>query len=90
MKRISNRILRLPIQIKLFKNGKEYLATTVHRKSQVYLRTEPKLWHKAYLRVTYGKGLTNSGWYTTLTDFKKALSAFTEKGLLDYLEDERR
>jgi len=86
MQRTKIRTLRIPIRLKLYKKGKMTLSTTVHQKSRIMSRVVPKSWEKAYLKVSYGGGHYNDGVYTKMKDFKQAFHAFTDKRLLDYLE----
>ena len=60
-------------------------CTTLRKKSQVVLRSEAKLWDKAYIKVIYGKDIHNERYHDNIKSLKKALSYYTEKHLLDYI-----
>jgi len=58
-------------------------------KDRVLRAAQVKMWNSAYLKVSYGNGIFNDGCYCSLLDFKNALSVFTEKALVDYLQNKR-
>jgi len=64
-------------------NGKarSYCSSKLKR---IYSIIQGAKFVKAYLRVSYGH-VFNDGEYLNVDDLKKALSAFTEKSLVDYL-----
>lgn len=83
---------RIKITLKLWSNDgtvKIYHPPTIRR----FLSTaKANKWEKAYVRVVYGKGVTNSGkieqiyndgTYFSLPELKDAFLAFTEKSLLE-------
>ena len=78
---------RINIQLKLWNNEKLVLDTSRRIKSRILALAQVSPWQKAYLKVTYDyrRGFFNAGEYYKYKDLKEALSAFTEKGLLDYI-----
>lgn len=89
------RHLKLKFRLKLWKtDGRmKWWHTTKIKRIWVILKAEK--FSESYIRVTYGKGVTNSrkiqeiyndGDYKTLEELKQALLAFTEKSLLDDTE----
>jgi len=87
IKRINNRKIRLPISIKFFKNGQMVFSSTFTKKTSVARRTQAIPWDKAYIKVIYSNNSYNDGIYYNLYNLKNVLAAFTEKDLLDYLEE---
>lgn len=85
MKIITSRKIRIGMYLKLYKNGQTMHISTFTKKSSIRDCLQVKLWHKAYLRVIYDNNFYNDGIYFNLTSIKQALSAFTEKALLDYV-----
>ncbi len=95
MRRLSSRKLRLGLTLKLWKRDGGVSSYRFQKKSRLLATAEAILWQKAYLKVYYGKAITNKGKledvvnegdYETLDELKQALSAFTEKSLLDDTE----
>jgi len=86
IRRITNRKIRIPIHIKLFKNGELIHSSTFTKKSKALRCIQVRSWDKAYLKVTYDRKFYNDGIYEKNKDFKEALAAFTEKSLLDFVE----
>lgn len=95
MKRLSSRKLRLGLTLKLWKNDGTASSYRFQKKSRLLAIAEAASWQKSYLKAFYGKGMTNTGKhediyndgdYETLEELKQALSAFTEKSLLDDTE----
>jgi len=68
------------------RNGKakSYCSSKLRR---IYSILQGAKFNKAHLRVNYGH-IFNEGEYFNSADLKKALSAFTEKPLVDYLKNE--
>lgn len=87
MKRITNRKLRIPITLKLYKNGKVIFQSTFQKKSQVIVSAEAVSWDKAYIKVTYDKIGHNDSDHKNIGSLKVALSAYTEKSQLDFICD---
>lgn len=96
MKKLGNRYLHLRFILKLWKpDGKvKWWHTTKIRRIRSILKADvfQNSMEKAYLKVWYGKAVTNigrvedivnEGDYESLDELKQALSAFTEKSLLD-------
>ncbi|HLB95402.1 MAG TPA: hypothetical protein VJK26_00660 [Patescibacteria group bacterium] len=86
IKRITNRKIRLPICIKLFKNKKLMHRSNFTKKSSAIRYVLVHSWDNAYLKVIYGKEFYNNGIYKNIKDLREALLAFTEKSLLDFIE----
>jgi len=80
--------LRIYMQLTVYKEGG---ATEVHsryRKLAMQHLIGRVVGEKYKIKVLYrGTKFRNEGEYTTKTDLKKALSAFTEKDLIDYIYD---
>jgi hypothetical protein len=61
------------------------LDTNYHKKAAIYA-VIPRVSHdKAYIKVHYGRGMWNDGWYDTDEKLFGALNAFTERELLKVL-----
>ena len=71
--------------LKLYKNHRLLCRSTFTKKSSIRNCLQVKLWDKAYIRVIYGPKTFNDGIYFDLKSIYQALSAFTEKVLLDYI-----
>ncbi len=82
------RKLRIPMTLKLYRNGEEVFSSVLLKKSQVFSRAEANLWDKAYLKVSYGHVGFNDGYHKDIASLKKALSSYTEKSLLDFVSRE--
>lgn len=67
-------------------NSKLYRPTT-KRRVLVLVKHEFEKNSPIYLRVGYGRGIHNDGTYDTYSMFKKALDAFTEKPLLEFIAE---
>lgn len=96
MVQLQNNQLRLKFFLKLWQEDgtvKRWHASRIRRIRAIFkadrFRNSMK---KAYLRVWYGKAMTNKkilediyndGEYETIEELRQALSAFTEKSLLD-------
>lgn len=76
--------------LKLYKNQRLICSSTFTKKSSIRNCLQVKLWDKAYLRVIYDNKFYNDGIYFDLKSIKQALSAFTEKALLDYFVQKKR
>ncbi len=83
------------LTLKLWKKDGGVSSYRFQKKSRLLGVAEAVPWQKAYLKVYYGKAITNKGRYEdivnegdyeTLEELKQALSAFTEKSLLDDTE----
>jgi len=87
MKRTFARKLRIGLFCKLKLNNGKYIQSKFQKKSALanFIGTVP--WQKAYLKVLYTKDFHNDGWYNNKQEFKLALTAFTEKPLLDYFDN---
>jgi len=71
----------------LYEKGELVLDIKKRIKSRVVNLIKAKSFDKAYLRVSYGRGLFNSGLYTSRKGLVHALNAFTEKNLLEEIKD---
>lgn len=82
---------RLNFTYRIVKNGKTIQRYQTHSKRRFYNRMRTINWKdkpsRVYLRVSYGKGLTNfgkketfynDGWYKNKQELLFALNAFTE------------
>jgi len=72
------------MRLVLYRNGEKVLDATKRKKSQIMLELERVSHDKAYIRVDYPGGCNDSE-HATDESLKKALSAYTEKSLLDFL-----
>lgn len=95
MKNKKNGLPRLKITLKLWKSDGRVKRYHSARTRRIYSILRAENFSKAYVKVVYGKGVTNrgkveeiynDGEYETLDELKHALSAFTEKSLLDGTE----
>lgn len=77
--------IRLKIQLKLWHKGRIVFDSCLSVKDRVLRAVQVEMWDKAYLKINYGKRIFNDGYYHNLPDFKNALSAFTEKNVIEYL-----
>ena len=77
--------IRLRIHLKLWKGQKMLYNRSHSIKDRIRRAVQVCMWDKAYVKVNYGKGVFNDGYYYNMPDFNKALSAFTEKLLIEYL-----
>ena len=88
---LSKSNLSIKFTLKLWKDrqaSKTYSPRTIRR---FWSKVKANNWHKAYVKVTYGKAITNSGkletifndgTYFSLPDIRQAVLAFTEQALL--------
>ena len=75
------------IQLKILnKDGTRQTIATTKRK-RVYANLVRDNVSEVTLKVTYGRGINNSGTYTTTEEAKQALKAWTEKSLIQFLEE---
>lgn len=76
--------VRLAMHLKLWHRGEEVYNATLRIKKRIMRAAQKTLWDKAYLKVTYDHNnqYQNAGNYYSLTELKRALSAFTEEALL--------
>ena len=100
MKRIGNRKLRVKIQLIVFKKNKPIHRTTkqskaaIYKEIKVFQTQKPNKWAiNVYYGAIKNKGgsktnLCNCGEYRTLTDLMLAIKVFTEKKLLDEVEQQ--
>jgi hypothetical protein len=91
MQRLSNRKLRLGITLKMFKDGKLVSSTSRRVKSRIFEAITHASFPKGttgHIRVSYYPGVYNDGHYDNKKDLKEALTMFTEKRLLDYIESQ--
>lgn len=84
--------LRLPIQIKLWKNDKLISNTYRRVKDRILLLVQKENWDKAYIKVIYDikRGYDNSGYYFSLVDLKEVLCAFTEKAEIKHILGDKK
>jgi len=77
--------IRLGFHLKLYKKGREVTNTRFRMKDRVDAHVKETMWDKGYLKVTYKPKVFNEIEFNNYDDFRKGLSIFTEKDLLDYL-----
>ena len=82
IKRVG-RVLRIPIRVKLKKDGRVVSDSTFYKRSAVRAVAERVPHDTGYIKVTYAKGFINDGEYQNDRDLFHALAAFTEKSLTD-------
>ena len=75
--------IRLRMTLKLWNNGELVLSTRKQIKDRIIALAQVAMWDKAYLKVSYSPNDINEIDCYCLDRLKHALSAFTEKGLLD-------
>lgn len=89
VRRLSSRKIRLPMKVKLFSRGQTVFRSTFYKKSALITKIKVIPWDKAYIKVCYSHKLYNDGFYNNYQDLKEALSVFTEKALLDFVEGKK-
>jgi hypothetical protein len=77
--------IRLKIRLKLYENGRLVLDTTRRKKSQIMLQLERVFHDKSYIQVSYPCGGWNDSCHSSDELLKAALSAYTEKSMIDEL-----
>jgi hypothetical protein len=91
MKRLTNRKSRLGFIARVYdKNGVEVQCIKkLSKKGFLYLlRGLPaREWHRIDIRVGYSKTMWNESEHYDLKSLEKALNAFTEKQILDYISN---
>lgn len=75
----------LKITLKLFKRDGPIVRYRTVKRKRIYHLVEANDFAKAYLKVNYTKDDYNDGVYYSKEDLIQALSAFTEKSLVQYL-----
>lgn len=83
MGRVSKK-LRIKFRLILFDNGKRILGTTSHKKIKILHIAERTKHNKSYIKVDYGSGC-NESFHYSLISLKKALNAYTEKSLIEFI-----
>jgi len=83
---IDGNKIRINLHLKLWKDKKMIFSIACRKKSTIRRSIEANTYTKAYLRVSYLKDFYNSGYYNNKKDVLSALSAFTEKPLLDFVK----
>jgi len=78
--------LRIKMRIKLWKKGKTIVDAFRTKKSTIWSDSERVIWDRGYILVDYGNGFINDSYHTTKESLLNALTAYTEKPLLDYVE----
>lgn len=83
--------VRVSYRIKLVNGDTTVENTYSAKKRRILNRIRGHTWQNGYLRVSYRVGDNeigkNEGHYTTEDDMIAALFAFSDQGLLDYLEE---
>lgn len=74
--------LRISMRLILKKDDKVVLTTNCQRKAMITSTITRVPHDKGYIKVHYGRGLWNDGWYDTDAKLLGALDAFTERELL--------
>lgn len=77
--------IRLRITISMYKNDVLVKRSTLAIKSRILKLAQETLWDKAIVKVNYGNDLDNTKVCYSQDDVKWAVSAFTEKPLLDHI-----
>jgi len=74
----------IKIHLKLKNSSRATESYCSSKLRRIYSISQGAKFKKAYLRVNYEVGY-NDGEYSNIADLKMALSAFTEKSLIEYL-----
>lgn len=76
--------VRLPIRVKLWKNGELVASTSIRMKTSFFRFLQGNSWDRAYLKVTYPLGVDyyNDAEFDSLARAKRLLLAFTEWDLV--------
>lgn len=83
----NKKLSALKISLKLIKkNGNSYTYHT-GKVRRIYSIVSHENFSQAFLKVDYGKGLNNSGFYPTKEELLFALKAFTERSLVEELQN---
>ena len=82
----TGKTLRIKMRLTVWKNGKTIVDTFLTKKSTVWARTEATTWDRGYIKVDYGDGCINESEHENRDRLLLALTAYTEKPLLDYVE----
>lgn len=77
--------LRIKTRLKMWQNDKLVLDTTRHRKSQILLQLERAIHNRSYICVSYDRYFANESEHSDDSQLRRALSAYTEKPLLDFV-----
>lgn len=75
--------------IKLWKDGKLIVDTYSRKKRKIQYTIREIKFSRAYLRVIYKPKLYNDGYFTCYRLLNRALSSFTEKSLVKYINGEQ-
>ena len=82
--------MKLSFHFKGFKKGSRVYQTTRQKKATLLSKAKANFssdsMDKVYIRVIYGRGRINEGYYFNFKDFKNAYLAFTSKPQLDFIE----
>lgn len=76
--------VRLPITLKLWKDGKLIHKSVCTKKTQTLARARSIKWEKAYIKVSYCEGLWNDSDHYLLESLETALNAYFEDSLISY------
>jgi hypothetical protein len=87
MKRKSARIVRLHYRLILKNKGKVIIDTHKQIKSKILDLVKLTQWDNGFISVGYGDDYFNESEHKTKESLLKALSSYTEKQLLDYVEE---
>ena len=88
--KFSGRKLRISTRLVLKNKNKVVLDTSCQKKSLILASIKCVPHTKGYIKVGYGQGLFNDGWYNNDFELLRALKNFTERGLLRMLEEQDR
>lgn len=89
MKRTSSRKVRLAYQLICYKNGKEVGRYQKRMKNAIIDLIKHVSADKWYLRVGYQPTVYNDGDFDNQEDLLNAMTEWTSKDLLDYVEEGR-
>jgi hypothetical protein len=83
----KKKLARVKITLKLSKNGEATHSYHTSKVKRIYPILRQANFSEAFLKADYGEGFTNSGIYTNKRDLVFALKAFTEKSLVEELQN---
>lgn len=75
------------IQLKIIKHDGNNQTITTTKKRRIYANLRHDNGSEYKLKVVYGPGVENSGTFKTTSEAREALSAWTEKSLLDFISE---
>lgn len=89
MQRYSSRKLRIKLTCRITNAQGTIETTSKRKKSSLVAWLQDRSFTSAFLKAEYEPGFWNSATINTLSDAKKCLKLFTEKDLLDFIEETR-